>query len=302
MLQRYAVELCESLPSPSGVRCHHGGVAVPYLGEKRETQGRPYVVAHRGASTLQPEHTLAAYTTAFDVGVDGIECDVRLTADHHLVCVHDRRVDRTSNGKGVISTLELARLEELDWASWKKLDQGSGANEQADSDPERGHLLTLRRLLDTLTSQRQELLTLIETKHPTRYGGLVERQLVTVLRDFGLTTGDLPRLPHVRMMSFSLMALLRMRGLAPQVPLVYLVADSTPRLSWDGSLPSGVNTVGLDMKIVRRSPSVVKAHQRRGHDVYVWTVNETEDVERCIELGVDVIISDRPRDVLALLD
>lgn len=301
MLQRYAVWFCESLPSPGAVRCHDGCVVVPYLGEKRETGGRPRVVAHRGASALQPEHTLAAYTTAFDFGVDGIECDVRLTADHHLVCVHDRRADRTSNGKGVISTLELARLEELDWASWKKLDDGSGT-EQLDSDPERGRILTLNRLLDSLTSQRQELLTLIETKHPTRYGGLVERQLVTALRAYGLTTGDLTQLPHVRVMSFSLLALVRMRGLAPQVPLVYLVEQSTPRLSWDGSLPTGVNIVGLDMRIVRRTPALVRAHQRRGHEVYVWTVNEPEDVERCVDLGVDVMISDRPRDVMALLD
>lgn len=301
MIQRYAVWLCESLTSPGAARCHHWRVAVPYLGEKRETQGRPRVVAHRGASALQPEHTLAAYTTAFDLGVDGIECDVRLTADHHLVCVHDRRADRTSNGKGVISTLELAHLEQLDWASWKKVDD-SANNEQADSDPERGRLLTLNRLLDSLTSQRQELLTLIETKHPTRYGGLVERQLVTALRDYGLTTGDLTQLPHVRVMSFSLMALMRMRGLAPQVPLVHLIAQSAPRLSWDGSLPTGVNIVGLDMRIVRRTPAIVKAHQRRGHEVYVWTVNEPEDVERCVDLGVDVVISDRPRDVMALLD
>ncbi|WP_237700650.1 glycerophosphodiester phosphodiesterase family protein [Janibacter sp. HTCC2649] len=276
-------------------------MAVPYLGEKHESEGRPRVVAHRGASAMQPEHTLAAYTTAFDLGVDGIECDVRLTADHHLVCVHDRRADRTSNGKGVISTLELARLEELDWASWKKLDDGS-ASEQMDRDPDRGRILTLNRLLDSLTSQRQELLTLIETKHPTRYGGLVERQLVTALRAYGLTTGDLTQLPHVRVMSFSLLALVRMRGLAPQVPLVYLVEQSAPRLSWDGSLPVGVNIVGLDVKIVRRNPSIVKAHQRRGHEVYVWTVNQPEDVERCVELGVDVMISDRPRDVMAMLD
>lgn len=301
MLQRYAAKFCESLPSPIVVRCHDGRVAVPYLGEKRETEGRPRVIAHRGASAMQAEHTLAAYTTAFDLGVDGIECDVRLTADHHLVCVHDRRANRTSNGKGVISTLELARLEELDWASWKKLDDGSGT-EQLDSDPERGRILTLNRLLDSLTSQRQELLTLIETKHPTRYGGLVERQLVTALRAYGLTTGDLPQLPHARVMSFSLLALVRMRGLAPQVPLVYLVGQSTPRFSRDGSLPAGVNIVGLDMKIVRRTPSLVRAHQRRGHEVYVWTVNEAEDVERCTDLGVDVIISDRPRDVMALLD
>ncbi|WP_218279268.1 glycerophosphodiester phosphodiesterase family protein [Knoellia remsis] len=264
------------------------------------SSGRPLVIAHRGASAEQPEHTLAAYTTAFEAGVDGVECDVRLTADHHLVCVHDRRANRTSDGTGVISTLELARLKELDWASWKTLDDGS-STEQADRDPERGRLLTLRRLLDALTDQRQELLTLIETKHPTRWGGLVERQLVQVLREFGLTTGDLPGLPHVRVMSFSLMALKRMQGLAPQVPLVYLIDHAAPRLSFDGSLPKGIDIVGLDMRIVRRNPAAVEAHRRRGHTVYVWTVNTPEDVERCVEAGVDALISDRPRDVLAQL-
>ena len=60
--------------------------------------GHPFVVAHRGASGERPEHTLAAYELALQEGADGVECDVRLTRDGHLVCVHDRKVDRTSNG------------------------------------------------------------------------------------------------------------------------------------------------------------------------------------------------------------
>ena len=59
------------------------------------------VVAHRGSSADAPEHTLAAYQQAVDDGADALECDVRLTADGHLVCVHDRRIDRTSDGRGV---------------------------------------------------------------------------------------------------------------------------------------------------------------------------------------------------------
>ena len=73
------------------------------------------VVAHRGASVDLAEHTLAAYRRALEVGADALECDVRLTADGHLVCVHDRRVDRTSNGSGLVSTLELAELADLDF-------------------------------------------------------------------------------------------------------------------------------------------------------------------------------------------
>ena len=58
------------------------------------------MVAHRGASGDRPEHTLAAYELALAQGADGLECDVRLTRDGHLVCVHDRTIDRTSTGPG----------------------------------------------------------------------------------------------------------------------------------------------------------------------------------------------------------
>src|SRR5258708_25005563 len=70
--------------------------------------GHPFVVAHRGASAERPEHTLAAYELALKEGTDGVECDVRLTRDGHLVCVHDRRGDRTPNGTGLVSRVTLA--------------------------------------------------------------------------------------------------------------------------------------------------------------------------------------------------
>ncbi len=262
----------------------------------RPVVDRPLVIAHRGASDEEPEHTLRAYRKAFAHGADGVECDVRLTADHHLVCVHDRRVERTSDGAGVVSALELARLEEFDFASWKRSHR-PGDTESPESDPERGHILTLRRLLDTLVSTRQEVVTLIETKHPTRHGNDVENTLVQVLRMFDLDGGDQPGRPHVRMMSFSNRALQRAHKLAPLLPLVYLVDATKPALTWDGSLPKGVGAVGLDVRMLRRR-KVVKAFQRRGHQVYVWTVDTNKDVDRCLELGVDVIITNRPGHVL----
>ena len=265
----------------------------------RPQRRRPLVIAHRGASDEEPEHTLAAYKKAFAHGCDGVECDIRLTADHHLVCVHDRRVNRTSNGAGVVSALELARLEELDWASWKTRTHDPDETEAPESDPERGHLLTLRRLLDTLVDTGQEVVTLIETKHPTRHGADVEVALVQVLRSFDLASGDTPGRPHVRVMSFSRRALLRVHKVAPEVPLVYLVEAGLPAMTWDGSLPKGVGAVGLDVRILRRRPKLVRAFRRRGHEVYVWPVDEEEDVERCLELGVDVIITNRPAKVIA---
>src|ERR1700709_301423 len=80
--------------------------------------GHPFVVAHRGASGERPEHTLAAYELALQEGADGVECDVRLTRDGHLVCVHDRKVDRTSNGSGPVSEMTLTQLRELDYGTW----------------------------------------------------------------------------------------------------------------------------------------------------------------------------------------
>jgi glycerophosphoryl diester phosphodiesterase len=254
------------------------------------------VIAHRGASDEEPEHTLAAYRRAFDHGADGVECDVRLTADHHLVCVHDRTVNRTSDGAGAVSTLELARLDELDWASWKR---GPEETETPELDPERGRLLTLRRLLDTLVDTGDEVVTLIETKHPTRHGADVEHTLVQALRFFDLDDGDQPGRPHVRVMSFSRRALMRVHKVAPQVPLVYLVEAGLQAMAWDGVLPKGVGAVGLDVRLLRRRPGMVASLRRRGLQVYAWTVDEEDDVDRCVQQGVDVIITNRPAMVIA---
>ncbi len=78
----------------------------------------PLIVAHRGASGHRAEHTLAAYVLALEQGSDGLECDVRLTRDGHLVCVHDRRIDRTSSGRGAVSALDYPALAAHEFGSW----------------------------------------------------------------------------------------------------------------------------------------------------------------------------------------
>jgi glycerophosphoryl diester phosphodiesterase len=258
----------------------------------------PLVIAHRGSSRAEPEHTLKAYLRAIDEGADALECDVRLTADSHLVCVHDRRVNRTSNGRGTVSTLELAELEGLDWGSWKR----RHPDEAELPDHDRNRLLTLRRLLTTATQHTDRPLGLaIETKHPTRYAGLVERELARLLAEFGLDGAPGPGRPWVRVMSFSQLAVQRMRQLCPDIPSVYLIEESVPLRFRDGSLPKGVHTVGLDIRILRRWPQTVERQHQHGHQVYVWTVDEPHDVTLCLDLGVDAIITNHPRQVLDAL-
>lgn len=255
----------------------------------------PQVVAHRGASHDHPEHTLGAYLRAIEAGADALECDVRLTLDGHLVCVHDRRVDRTSSGRGKVSRLELTQLEGLDWASWKQDNDPAAGGEVPDRD--RGRLLTLRRLLQAVADTDRWVEVAIETKHPTRWGGLVERELVDVLDYFGWNRPRPGERSRVRMMSFSRRALQRVRQMAPGLPVVWLV-DHVPVVYPAGVLPRGVGTVGAKVDVLRGSPEYVRRLHDAGHRVHVWTVDEIDDVDRCLDAGVEAIITNRPDRVL----
>ncbi|MEU9012007.1 glycerophosphodiester phosphodiesterase [Streptomyces sp. NPDC048479] len=265
------------------------------------TQARQHniqVVAHRGASEDAPEHTLAAYKKAIEDGADALECDVRLTADGHLVCVHDRRVNRTSNGRGAVSALELADLAALDFGTWKGHED---ATESPDwGDPSLTSVLTLERLLELVADSGRRIELAIETKHPTRWAGQVEERLLQLLGRFGLaepaTAGDSP----VRIMSFSARSLHRVAAAAPNIPTVYLMQFVSPRLR-DGRLPAGARIAGPGIRIVRSHPGYIARLHRAGHRVHVWTVNEPEDVELCARLGVEAIITNRPKQVLTQL-
>ena len=267
------------------------------------------------------EHTIAAYTAAIESGADALECDVRLTRDGHLVCVHDRRVNRTSDGQGLVSELDLAGLNELDFSSWHEAwpdtadhllrDEPYLAGVVPDRDPT-GGVLTLDTLLGLVRDSNRPIRLLVETKHPTRYGGLVEKELVRLLARFGWagTPGPVSSLRHrpvqptegrVTVMSFAPIALRRVRLLAPDVPTVLLLERLLPGRR-DGSLPTGVGIVGPGLPVVRAEPGFVQRAHKRGNLVYVWTVDEPGDVEFVLDLGVDAVITNRPAELVARLD
>jgi glycerophosphoryl diester phosphodiesterase len=252
------------------------------------------VVAHRGSSGEFPEHTLEAYQAALSEGADALECDVRLTRDGVLVCVHDRKVNRTSDGRGVVSTLELADLAELDFASWKERQADPGSpvsDEEPDSDA--GRVLTLERLLALVLDQDRPVQLHVETKHPTRYGGLVERSLVDLLERYGLARPPSRESSRVRVMSFAATSLRRVHLLAPALPTVFLM-DRVPVRHRDGTLPGRVWAAGPRLEILQRHPGYVARVHAQGHPVHVWTVDESADVDHVLELGVDAVITNRP--------
>lgn len=254
------------------------------------------MVAHRGSSATNAEHTLGAYVAALDEGAEALECDVRLTADGHLVCVHDRDLRRTAQNKRLVSSMELSELEQLDFASWKhpwaELD-----DEAPDRDPELNKVLTMRRLLETVADYGRPVQLAIETKHPTRYAGLVERRLVDLLDDFGWAGKDSP----ARIMSFSWIALRRVRRLAPDLRLVFLMDGPT---DWVRVRPFADHDwiAGPGIKLLRKHPEMIDRIRDSGTEVHVWTVNKQSDIDLCLDAGVSAVITDQPGKTLAYLN
>ena len=242
---------------------------------------------------MLPEHTLAAYLRALEDGADGVECDVRLTRDGHLVCVHDSRLERTSNGHGRVSAHTLGQLERLDFGSWHRGGAGLATAEAT-------RVLTLDRLLRSLREAGRPVRLLVETKHPNRYGAEVERRLVALLRAHDLVTPTPDDPVRVTVMSFSPMAIRRVRRLAPALPTVLLL-EALPPIAPVGRLPFGTRIAGPGIRLVRSRPNLVPALRAAGNQVYVWTVNRPTDLELVLGLEVDGVITDRPAEVLAHL-
>ena len=198
------------------------------------------IVAHRGSSYALAEHTLGAYLRAIEDGADALECDVRLTRDGHLVCVHDRTVDRTSSGHGVVSDFDLDDLRGFDFGSW----HSSPDRYVEERDSTEAPVLTLDRLLGVVAETGIRLL--IETKHPTRYAGLVEQKLVGLLAEHGMQGAGSP----VSVMSFATVALRRIRLLATGLRTVQLY-QRVPARRRDGSLPALAAVSGPGIAAVR---------------------------------------------------
>jgi glycerophosphoryl diester phosphodiesterase len=248
--------------------------------------GHPFVVAHRGASAARPEHTLAAYELALREGADGVECDVRLTRDGHLVCVHDRRIDRTSTGTGLVSEMTLAQLRRHDFGAWHTASANSTAAEQTG-------VLTLDELVRLVLDWHRPVKMFIETKHPVRYGALVESKVLALLHRYGIASPASADLSRAVVMSFSAAAVWRIRRAAPLLPTV-LLGDTSRVLGGSAATTVGATAIGPSIQTLREHPALVDRAAAQGRALYCWTVDRFEDVNYCRELGVGWIATNHP--------
>ncbi len=252
----------------------------------------PLNFAHRGASALAPENTLEAFRLAVEAGAGGLELDVHMSRDGEVVVIHDATVDRTTDGSGAVAGMTLGELRGLD-AGYRFSPDGGRTH------PYRGRgvgIPTLAELYEEFPAafvniEMKEAQPGIEegVMEVIRDAGAEERTLVVsnrhgVVRRFRrLCGGRIPTGASRReIRDFYLLSRLRLERLshppyvALQVPLDY----------------RGIPLV---------TPRFVEAAHSRGVRVDVWTINEPGEMRRLLDLGVDVIMTDRPEALTGVL-
>jgi glycerophosphoryl diester phosphodiesterase len=279
---------------------------------------RPLVIAHRGASAAYAENTRAAFLHALALGADGVEVDVHLTKDRHLVCLHDATLERTSNGSGAVSDHTLAQLRRLDFHSWK------GARLPAEYGSGSTQLLTFPELIELLVAAGRPLRLALEFKHPSPFGHELEERTLSWLLGAGWDP-ETSRVGGVEVSFMSFYAgslqylgttvgaehLCQLLTVVPNEPvpsrfgvgplsraavratLRQAVADAE-RLIWEGR--SGIAGPGVDY--VRQNLADVKAWLAAGRTLRVWTADRDEDIEMLLAAGVQQITTNLPATVL----
>jgi glycerophosphoryl diester phosphodiesterase len=239
---------------------------------------RVLIIAHRGASAVAPENTLAAFEMAEALGADGIELDVRLCADGVPVVIHDATVDGTTNGSGRVADMTLTELKELD--------AGSGF------DPAfAGELIPT--LAETLETVGRKLLLNIELKGEGLLSRGLARAVVDVIRQHGL--GE-----RVLLSAFNPLTLRRVQKIAPQIPTALLYASAPlPRFA---RLVARRPYAALHPHVAAVSGEHVGWIRRRGYRIHVWTVDDPREMRRLIGWGVDGIITNVPDQLCRLLE
>lgn len=288
------------------------------------------IYAHRGASEQYAEHTRAAYFQALTEGADGVECDVRLTADGEVVLLHDATLERTSNGTGPVAEKTLAELRELDFSSWKgaELPPEYGAGSE--------QFLTLDELLGILREAGRPVGLAIEFKHPTEIrpqGTGLERRTLDLLSSHGWQPSDSRLVMSgghgavtVSFMSFNPGSVSFLRGQVPAVHLCQLMEVVDPeqvrmelgagpftaagtaavlrrsQVAGERLLATGAAGIaGPGVEYLQKYPQRSREWVRLGRRLRVWTVDTEVQLALCQALGVQEVTTNRPAWIRELL-
>ena len=213
------------------------------------------VFGHRGASGLAPENTLASFAKAVELGVHGVELDVHASADGEAVVIHDERVDRTTNGRGLVRELPLDAL--------RRLDAGGGET-----------IPTLGEVLQTLPAH---IVVNVELKSPDSVEPTA-RALANARQD-------------ILASSFNHMTLARFRHLMPEVPCAPLAARWRAGLE---TVALALDAWAINLADRIASPERIAAACRWATRCFVYTIDDPARAEELQANGARGVITNRP--------
>jgi glycerophosphoryl diester phosphodiesterase len=271
---------------------------------------RPLNIAHQGGEIEAPSDTLYAFKTARRRGADMIETDVHLTADGHVVVIHDETVDRTTNGSGSVEQMTLAQVKQLDAAYWFIRARGTVHDPSrpasdftwrgvatGDKPPPPGFApndFTIPTLEELLATFPDALLN-IELKPTVAMTGRLEAAVAELLRAHGRTD-------DVIVVSFNDQSVEIFKALAPEIH----TAAPTGQVAafWassQGPLPGSPMPQHVALQVPETfegltvvTPDFISDAHANHLAVHVWTVNALADMRRLLDWGADGIMTDRP--------
>ena len=249
------------------------------------------VIAHRGGRSLGPENTIYTFKRALDLGVDVLEMDLQITGDDALVILHDRNVNRTTNGKGRVEDFTLAEL--------KKLDAGfSWSPDGSSTFPLRNRGITVPTLAEVFQAFPDARMN-IEIKS-SQVNTI--QDLCRVIRDHGMTE-------KVMIACFDAGKLGEFRSICPEVATSAGASEAVmfywlQRVQLESAYSPSAQALQIpqayrDRRIATRR--FLDAAHARNMRVHVWTINDTESMQRLIDLGVDGIMTDYPVRLLNII-
>ncbi len=244
-----------------------------------------FVIAHRGANRFAPQNTLRAFEKAIDFNSDGVETDIQITKDGHLVLCHDSTVNRTSDGKGKISELLLSDIREFDFGSW------FGRKFKETKIP------TIDEFLQLIKDSSVRILDL-ELKPQKNIEGFAEKILEKV-NDYSLTD-------RLLISSFDVNILKQVKSINPDVPVGILYPYPSDIVKRRFSAPFKLAIRNRIDYLLPHYSYVSRAVIRKAHGlglkVAPWTVNKLETADKLITWEADGLITDIPDVMLNKID
>ena len=268
-----------------------GAPAVEYAIFKQLDARTPLVMAHRGGAEIGPENTLPTFERAAAMGVDVIEVDVHGTADGNLVVIHDATVDRTTDGSGRVSEMTLDELKKLDAGFRWSADGGN-------TFPFRGRGVRIPTLQEVFAAFPKMKFN-VEPKQGTPS---IIKPLCRIVRENAMTD-------KVVVGSFSQTILDEFRAECPEVATSASASEVSKFLAmYKTGVSESYSPPMQALQVPEKAAGIeivskefVEAAHRRNLKVHVWTVNQTADMQRLLDMGVDGIITDYPGRLMTLL-